>query len=60
MKNPGDKEAPRKDGETRRRSAEQRNVTAPTPRDVREKAEEHGAADSGTGSGTDSGAGNGA
>ncbi len=38
MSTPGDKEAPLKDDETRQRSAEQRNVTLPTPRDVRDKA----------------------
>ncbi len=39
MKVPGDNETPPPDEKTRQRSAEQRNVTAPTPRDVREKAE---------------------
>lgn len=38
-KTSGDHAAPPPDDETRQRSAEQRNVTAPTPRDVREKAE---------------------
>ncbi|MFG2946996.1 hypothetical protein [Streptomyces adustus] len=39
MKTPDRRETHRVDEETRERSAEQRNVTAPTPRDVREKAE---------------------
>ena len=39
MKVPGENETPPLDEKTRERSAEQRNVTAPTPRDVREKAE---------------------
>ncbi|MFD8810897.1 hypothetical protein ACFV23_05250 [Streptomyces sp. NPDC059627] len=38
MKTPGDKETPPVDDAARQRSAEQRNVTAPTPRDVRDKA----------------------
>ncbi|MEI5603813.1 hypothetical protein [Streptomyces brasiliscabiei] len=37
MKTPGDDDTPPVDDETRERSAEQRNVTAPTPRDVRAK-----------------------
>ncbi|WP_156110862.1 hypothetical protein [Streptomyces adustus] len=39
MKTPDRRETHRVDEETRERSAEQHNVTAPTPRDVREKAE---------------------
>ncbi|MFJ9710743.1 hypothetical protein [Streptomyces sp. NPDC101234] len=39
MKTPDDNDTPPLDDETRQRSAEQRHVTAPTPRDVREKAE---------------------
>lgn len=40
MNTPGDKDTPPVDDETRQRSAEQRNVTAPTPRDVRAKAKD--------------------
>ena len=41
MKTPGDDNTPPVDDEeTRERSAEQRNVITPTPRDVREKAED--------------------
>ncbi|MFJ3904844.1 hypothetical protein [Streptomyces sp. NPDC090025] len=36
---PGDKGDPRVDERARERSAEQRNITAPTPRDVRAGAE---------------------
>lgn len=36
----GENEAPEIDEETRERSSEQRNITAPTPPDVREKADE--------------------
>ncbi|WP_329283640.1 hypothetical protein [Streptomyces sp. NBC_01451] len=35
-----DDETPPVDEETRERSAEQRNVVTPTPRDVRDKAED--------------------
>ncbi|MFI1760611.1 hypothetical protein ACH41H_00815 [Streptomyces sp. NPDC020800] len=34
------------DDETRQRSAEQRNITAPTPRDVRDKAKDDDEPDS--------------
>ncbi len=37
MNTPGDKDTPPVADETRKRSAEQRNVTTPTPRDVRDK-----------------------
>ncbi|MGW0994277.1 hypothetical protein [Streptomyces sp. NPDC002520] len=40
MKTPGDNNPPPVDDETRERSAEQRNITAPTPRDVRNKAKD--------------------
>jgi hypothetical protein len=40
MKTPGDNDTPPVDDETRQRSAEQRNITAPTPRDVRDKAKD--------------------
>ncbi|MFF3006744.1 hypothetical protein ACFVTF_28540 [Kitasatospora sp. NPDC057940] len=36
------------DDETRERSAEQRNITAPTPKDVQEKAEDDDQADDGS------------
>ncbi|WP_405540823.1 hypothetical protein OG787_22005 [Streptomyces sp. NBC_00075] len=39
MKTPGDDDTPPVDEETRERSAEERNVITPTPRDVRERAE---------------------
>ncbi|MFE2579915.1 hypothetical protein [Streptomyces sp. NPDC059378] len=39
MQTPDRRDTRRTDERTRDRSAEQRNVTAPTPRDVREKAE---------------------
>lgn len=40
MTTPGDDDTPPADEETRERSAEQRNVITPTPRDVRDKAED--------------------
>ena len=40
MKTPDDDDTPPVDEETCERSAEQRNVIAPTPRDVRDKAED--------------------
>jgi hypothetical protein len=40
MKTPDNSETPPVDDKTRQRSAEQRNITAPTPRDVRDKAED--------------------
>ncbi|GGM97557.1 hypothetical protein [Streptomyces fuscichromogenes] len=50
MKTPGARKTPHPaDDETRRRSAEQRNVTAPTPRDVRDKAKAKDAPESPTG-----------
>ncbi|WP_105967845.1 hypothetical protein [Streptomyces geranii] len=39
MNTPGDDDTPPVDEKTRERSAEERSVVAPTPRDVREKAE---------------------
>ncbi|MGW2826020.1 hypothetical protein ACWC24_34220 [Streptomyces sp. NPDC001443] len=41
MKTPDKRDTRQADEQTRERSAEQRTVTAPTPRDVREKAERH-------------------
>ncbi|MFF3937484.1 hypothetical protein [Streptomyces phaeofaciens] len=49
MKTPGDHDTPPVDDETRQRSAEQRNVTAPTPRDVRDRAKDKDEAESPTG-----------
>ncbi|MEU3619112.1 hypothetical protein ABZ725_43485 [Streptomyces sp. NPDC006872] len=49
MKTPGEHDTPPVDDETRRRSAEQRNVTAPTPRDVRDKAKDEDEPESPTG-----------
>jgi hypothetical protein len=46
MKTPGDKRTPPVDDETRQRSAEQRNISAPTPRDVRDKAKDDDEPDS--------------
>ncbi|MFH8770479.1 hypothetical protein ACIF83_12300 [Streptomyces sp. NPDC085866] len=40
MHTPGENDRPPADDKTRQRSAEQRNVTAPTPRDVRDKAKD--------------------
>ncbi|WP_345694935.1 hypothetical protein [Kitasatospora terrestris] len=40
MTTPGDKDAPLEDEEAIERSAEERNITSPTPRDVREKADD--------------------
>ncbi|WP_159024400.1 hypothetical protein [Streptomyces scabiei] len=40
MKSLGDDDTPPVDEETRERSAEQRNVIAPTPRDVLNQAED--------------------
>lgn len=39
MRNPEENNIPEIDEETREQSAEQRNITAPTPPDVRAKAE---------------------
>ena len=49
MKTPGDHDTPPVDDETRQRSAEQRNVTAPTPRDVRDRAKDEDEPESPTG-----------
>ena len=40
MSKPGEHDTPRVGEETRERSAEQRNITAPTPKDVRAEAED--------------------
>ncbi|MEV0322442.1 hypothetical protein ACIBKX_37065 [Streptomyces sp. NPDC050658] len=40
MKHRRDIDTPQADGKTRQRSAEQRNIVAPTPRDIRDKAED--------------------
>ncbi|MFF7976182.1 hypothetical protein [Streptomyces sp. NPDC007905] len=40
MSNTEDNDTPQVDEETRERSAEQRNITAPTPPDVRDKGQD--------------------
>ncbi|MGW0765320.1 hypothetical protein [Streptomyces sp. NPDC002676] len=40
MKTPDDKDKPQVDDKTRERSAKQRNITAPTPPDVRDEGHE--------------------
>ncbi|MFI6849175.1 hypothetical protein OG535_02890 [Kitasatospora sp. NBC_00085] len=40
MSTPEENDTPQVDDETRERSAEQRNITAPTPADVRAKADD--------------------
>ncbi|MFB7503662.1 hypothetical protein [Streptomyces broussonetiae] len=42
MTTPDENDTPQVDDETRQRSAEQRNITAPTPRDVRAEADDEG------------------
>lgn len=48
MKTPDNSDTSPVDDETRQRSAEQRNITAPTPRDVRDKAKDDDEPDSPT------------
>ncbi|MFD8783201.1 hypothetical protein [Kitasatospora sp. NPDC059599] len=40
MSVPEEKDTPQADEQTRERSSEQRNITAPTPPDVRDRAED--------------------
>jgi hypothetical protein len=40
MSTPNDSDTPKVDEETRERSSRQRNITSPTPPDVRAKAED--------------------